>query len=72
MLNMVALYRGQTLKDTKTVTVTSDPRVIRRFITSVLELTKSEENDPSLRALSRGEEAALKSILREMNGMESQ
>jgi hypothetical protein len=65
MLNLLALYRGRNLQDIKTVTVSTDPRVIRQFVKSVLQSSHTDENDLSLKSIADGQRKALEAILQE-------
>lgn len=67
MLNLLALYRGQTLQDVRTVTVTSDPQVIKQFVETVLQ-SRGGQRDPSLKAIANGERKALEKILTDLGG----
>jgi len=66
MINLIALYRGQTLQDVKTVTVVTDPLIIKTFCKLVLDSSVTDANrDPSIAAVVDGQRKALKTIMEE-------
>ena len=64
MINIIAIYRGQTLQDCRTVFVTSDERVVLPVIRTIVSQSVKPSDDPVHAATANGEMRALKEILR--------
>jgi len=64
MFNLLALYRGKTLGEVKTIVATSDRKIIQSFVEHYLQRQKGANNDPSLDAIDEGTRKALEEILK--------
>jgi len=69
MLNVLALYRGETLGEVKTLAATSDFEIIKEFVRSFLRKEIGNNSDPSFSAKNKGILEALENILNEEKGV---
>lgn len=66
MTSFIALYRGRTLNDARLIALSSDPTLISDLITKLIS-EPLREDDPALRALTRGRRRALKIVQQEVH-----
>ena len=71
MLNILALYRGKTLGDVRTIAVTSDANIISDFADRLIAANSSQkkdldEEDAALLSLEKGVRQALKIVKHEL------
>ena len=61
MDNFLALYRGESIEDTKLISLTSDPDIVKDFAVRLLANQK-QTNDPVLRVAQAGTDEALRRV----------
>jgi hypothetical protein len=73
MLNLLALYRGKTLGDVRTIAVTCDPKIISDFADRLIAVNTLQrknvgEEDEALLLLNKAVEQALRIVKDELSG----
>ena len=66
MATFIGLYRGTSVADARLIAVSADPELVADVTARLLQAGPPDAEDPAVRTLERGRQAALRLIRREV------